>query len=462
MIVRLAVAVLAALICAAPAVAAPTLPLSHDGRFLTDADGRAVLLHGPNMVYKRPPYAPDAIGFDADDARFLAREGYNAVRVGIIYAGVEPERGRYDDAYLDRIARTVRLLGRHGIVSQLDFHQDLYNERFEGEGWPDWAVYDDGLPAAPKLGFPTNYVAMPALKRAFDSFWANRDGVQTRYAKAWAHVAKRFRRDPDVMGYDLMNEPWPGSAFPECTRPEGCPAFDRTLDAFNRRVLKAIRRVDRTTLVFYEPNVLFNSGPRTYVGDLDDDHLGFSFHDYCPTTGPACDDYDDRVFANARAQTRRTGDVSLLTEFGATKDPAVLGPMADRADRDMIGWLVWHYCGCDDPTTTGPGDAQALVLDPAKAPRGANLDRGKLALLSRPYPRVVAGRPIRFGFADGVFRMRWRARKGRTEVVLPRRQYPDGYRVAAGAGVRVRSGRGARVLVVTARRGTRRLAVERR
>ena len=37
----------------------------------------------------------------------------------------------------------------HGIFNQLDFHQDLYNERFRG-GWPDWAVLDDGLPAAPR------------------------------------------------------------------------------------------------------------------------------------------------------------------------------------------------------------------------------------------------------------------------------------------------------------------------
>ena len=39
---------------------APALPLGHAGRFLTDAQGRVVILHGYNMVYKRPPYAPDA------------------------------------------------------------------------------------------------------------------------------------------------------------------------------------------------------------------------------------------------------------------------------------------------------------------------------------------------------------------------------------------------------------------
>ena len=76
----------------------------------------------------------------------------------MIYTAVEPSPGSYDDAYLAGIARTVATLGRHGIYSLLDFHQDMYNERFAGEGFPDWSVQDDGLPNTPNLGFPGNYV----------------------------------------------------------------------------------------------------------------------------------------------------------------------------------------------------------------------------------------------------------------------------------------------------------------
>jgi len=84
--------------------------------------------------------------------------------------------GLYDDAYLNHIADTVATLARHGIYSLLDFHQDLFNERFQGEGWPDWAVQDDGLPAQPQAGFPGNYLGMPALQHAFDHFWNNDPG----------------------------------------------------------------------------------------------------------------------------------------------------------------------------------------------------------------------------------------------------------------------------------------------
>jgi endoglycosylceramidase len=265
----LSLAVLTALAVAAPAAAAPTQqePLGHHGRWITDAKGRVVVLHGFNMVYKRPPYHPIHAGFGEDDARFLARHGFNTIRLGVIYKGVEPELGSYDDAYLAKIAKTQRLLARHGIYSMLDFHQDLYNERFEGEGWPDWAVIDDGLPAEPKNGFPANYLTMPALNRAFDHFWANDlapdgTGLVDRYALAWKHVANRFKTMPGSLGYDLMNEPWPGSTYPSCVSTEGCPAFDQgPLSEFTLKTIKAIREADKRNLAWYEP--LLTRRPRT-------------------------------------------------------------------------------------------------------------------------------------------------------------------------------------------------------
>ena len=139
-----AIALVSALVTAAPAAAAlkpaQDAPLGHEGRWVTDRKGRVVILHGFNMVYKRPPYFPAHAGFGKDDAKFLARNGFNTIRLGLIYKGVEPEPGTYDDAYLAKIAKTQRLLARHGIYSLLDSHQDLYNEKFQGEGWPDWAV----------------------------------------------------------------------------------------------------------------------------------------------------------------------------------------------------------------------------------------------------------------------------------------------------------------------------------
>jgi endoglycosylceramidase len=467
----LALAVVVLLALATAATAAPVLPLGHAGRWLTDATGRVVDLHGFNMVYKRPPYAPDAVGFGDDDAAFLASEGFNAVRVGVIYKAVEPEPGVYDDAYLDRIRSTVDVLGAHGIVALLDFHQDLYNERFQGEGWPDWAVMDDGLPAQPASGFPNNYLLMPALQHAFDHFFAGDGGLQDHYAAAWAHVAQRLRDAPNLLGYELLNEPWPGTAWQDCINPTGCPANDAKLEAFDRRVLAAIRVADPTGLVWHEPFVLFNQGAGTSVGALGDPDVGFAFHDYClaaeqPGSGAACARSDDLVFQHALDRVASTKEALLLTEFGATDASSVLGPMVRRADRTMVSWTEWHYCGCDDPTTSGPGDKQAIVLDPARPPAGDNLRTVTLDQLVRPYPQVVAGTPESWSYGDGTFAARWSTTKpagggglpGDTEIAVPARAYPRGYAPHVQGGSVV-SAKGAPVLRIRACPGAAEVAV---
>jgi endoglycosylceramidase len=472
---------------AAPATAAPKTPLGHAGRWITDTAGRVTVLHGLNMVYKRPPYAPDAVGFGDDDAAFLASEGYNTVRVGLIYKAVEPSPGVYDDAYLARIEGTVNALGRHGIVSLLDFHQDLYNERFQGEGWPDWAVQDDGLPNQPQNGFPANYLTMPALQRAFDHFWANDPGpggvgLQDRYAAAWRHVAERFGSNPYVLGYDLLNEPWPGSAWQQCATPTGCPEFDGRMSLFVARVLAAVRTADPESLVWYEPNVLFNNGADTQLADFGDAHAGMSFHVYCLVANEggsggysdACRTSDDLVLSNADKRAAATGDALLMTEWGATDDrDALLGPLA-LADEHMTSWQEWHYCGCDDPTTTGSGDKQAIVLDPAKPPTGSNLKTSTLDVVTRPFPQAVSGTPVgwsfdpesaakKFAFSFATTRADDPKRSfgpgAVTEVALPRRVYPKGY-AANVRGAAILSKPGARLLRVAACRTARKVSVE--
>ena len=453
-------ALLVGVLLLAPATAGAQI--SHDGRWFTDSQGRTLILHGVNMVSKRPPYAPDATGFGADDARFLAANGFNTVRLGVIYAAVEPQPGVYDDAYLDRIARTVDELGKQGIAVLLDFHQDLYNERFEGEGWPDWAVIDDGLPAEPKNGFPRNYVGMPALNVAYDHFWNNTNGLQDHYAAAWAHVAQRFAGNPAILGYDLMNEPWPGNAWQACAQGDGCFDFDARLTAFYARTTAAIRAVDPTTLVFVSPNVLANSGATSHLQAFGDRNIALSFHDYCPAETPAtCDPVDEKVFQHAQTLARRFDGPALLTEFGATTNLRTLTDMADRADRFQVGWQEWHYCGCDDPTTTGPGTTQALVFDPAQAPTGRNVATGKLRALARAYPQAVAGTPQRWRFdpRTRALTVSWTSSgAGETRIATPKLQYPRGYVVRVSGGV-VRSKPGATILRIAAQKGAKAVRV---
>ncbi len=477
------------LTCAAPAAASaakssPTPPLSHDGRWITDADGRVVVLHGWNMVYKVGSYRPADAGFSADDMRFLHRNGFNLVRLGIIQNGVEPKlptdgrRADYRERYLKSLSHTQLGLQRHGIFTLLDAHQDMYNPRFQGEGFPDWAVVGDAatLPAEPALGFPANYLAMPALSRAFDHFWANdRDAagrpLQNSFAAMWRHIAANFGKRAGLLGYNLLNEPWPGSTYESCISTIGCPAFDKgTLQPFIERVLGEIRKRDPSSLVFWAPLLTFDFGADTSVGRLGDPNTAMGFNLYClpvPVPGAppvTCQEGYGLTLSNADKQARQTGDGLLMTEFGATDDLGTITDVERRADKHMVGWTQWHYCECDDPTTSGTG-VQSVVGDARKPPHGDNLNRAKLAASARPYPQLVAGTPTGWSFdpGSGRFQLRYSTktpagkRLGRrklSEVFLPPIHYHGRYQAKVD-GARVVSRPGARRLLLERNRGAR-------
>lgn len=462
-------------------------PYGHAGRWITDAQGRVVTFHGVNMVNKlqASAYLPDATGFGADDARFLAANGFNVVRLGIIWKGLEPQPGVYDDAYLNRIMRTYKLLHKHGIAVLLDFHQDMYNERFQGEGAPDWAIVGAAATEnpSPQAGFPLNYVLQDAVNHAYDAFWANTQvpgagrGVQDLYAAAWAHVAKRFREKPGIVGYNLFNEPWMGSPLKQCalagggTSPDACgiPQFEATtLTDFHRRVTRAIRRVDKRTMVFPAPIVAFDYGEVTGVGKVSK-RAGFAFNAYCGQSEPGIDalliylygkpcSYSANLsLTHAVDESRRNGDALFLSEFGSSDDLATFLDYRDAANRYMISWTYWAYCGCGDPTTSAAGDAQALVLDPSKRPVGANVKTAKLLALAQPYAQLTSGTPRKWAFDSTTltFRFIYRTRpagKGKrfgpgsiTKLSVPAIQYPGGYQVRV-RGARVISRPRARVL----------------
>ncbi|MGH3724898.1 MAG: cellulase family glycosylhydrolase [Mycobacterium sp.] len=425
-------------------------------RFITDTAGRVVIYHGLNQVFKEPPYQPSGGGFDNDDAAFLRANGFNAVRLGVIWAAVEPQPGIYDEAYLDSIAKTVQMLGDHGIGSLLDFHQDLYNEKFQGEGAPLWAVQDGGRPN-PELGFPANYFRNPALQHAFDQFWLNSPGpdgvgLQEHFAAAWTYTAARFAGNPNIIGYDLLNEPWPGTQYISCAVPlVGCSAFERRLTEFYEKVATAIRTVDPTTMIWFQPNLLFNPSNIIHLGTLSDARSGFSFHVYCPTevelhTDVGCRWLDDLTFAAARGYAAPRNLPEFVTEFGSTDDIAYLSQMVARGNKSMINWTEWAYTGTDKTSTSSGG--QALVYDPASPPMGLNVNTPKLKVLAVPYPQLISGTPTSWEFADGTFRLSYSTMRAdtagtfgpgaETVIAVPAIQFPNGYTVQC-AGARVTS-----------------------
>ena len=177
-------------------------PLAVKGGRLVDGQGRAVVLHGVNVVYKLAPYTPD---FTRADARRLRGWGMNAIRLGVSWRALEPTRGAIDVYYVRRVRRLVRVAGAEGLWVLVDMHQDEWSERFGGNGAPDWATLDDGQPFV-ESPFPYGYL-QPAVGRSFTSFWTDRDGIRGEYVAAYAVLARALSHEDAVIGYDAMNEP---------------------------------------------------------------------------------------------------------------------------------------------------------------------------------------------------------------------------------------------------------------
>ena len=426
--------------------------LRRNGAWLVDEQDRVVILHGVNAVWKQAPYvAPDSIdGFTAADADWLAAHGFNAVRLGVLFAGVMPQPHTIDTAYLDKIDRVVQLLAARDIYILLDFHQDLFNPLYQGEGFPAWATPSSRFDGMIKVGFPLNYFTPPA-SRAFDRLWNNAADLQDDYRDAWTAVAARWRTQDHLMGYDVINEPWPGSSWPACAGPQGCSRFESDkLQAMYERVLAGIRSVDPDNVVWMEPQILFDFGAASHLGErnIADGQLGLSWHDYClpetllQATGlkklPACGPLEQRVFSNARATSQRLGSASLLSEFGASDDLLDTGRVAALADRNLGSWMVWSYKNWGDPTTQAQGSgAQSLFVRDDDL---GSAKQAKLAILERPYPQAIAGTPRSFGYdeAGKVFSLSYSTRLPSgtaaaaglvTEIYVPALHYPAGYAV---------------------------------
>ena len=72
-------------------------------RFVDD-QGRQVLLHGLCVISKSKD--ENYLSWHrAEDFAKMASWGMNCMRLGIIWDGVEPELGNYDDKYLDGVAQ---------------------------------------------------------------------------------------------------------------------------------------------------------------------------------------------------------------------------------------------------------------------------------------------------------------------------------------------------------------------
>jgi endoglycosylceramidase len=425
---------------------APSLvgPVGHVGQWLTDPWGRVIITHGFNLLWKSHPYYPP--DFSTQDAQFLVQEGFNGARIGFLWAGAEPQPGHYDTTYIDHIAKMNATLGSYGIRTLVDFHQDDYSAKYGGDGAPNWASIDSNCP----LPIETCTKMLQAFQNLWDNIPVGGVGLTQQFEGAWTRAAAALRGAPNVLGYDLFNEPYGGSTT-GCALFSPCPSFEQgQLAQFYRNLIATIRRQDQTHLVFYEPVPQLLANPTSLPAPLSNDpKLGFTFHYYArdcgaipqPTT-PAgsvsqdlrCTPEESNGLDNGIAYATRAGAPPFLGEFGDSTNDTDNANMVDVAGARFLSWTYWEYY------TTTASLSPGLLTNDSKPGSEANTSQGRLNDLVVPYPEAIAGTPGTYSFdrAQSVMHFSYSTRPiaphllcpgAVTEVFVPRRVYPHGYRV---------------------------------
>ncbi|KAI9094967.1 glycoside hydrolase superfamily [Phlyctochytrium arcticum] len=396
---------------------------------LLDHHGRTRLFRGVNVVYKRPPWHPPTAEFDAitsfadEDARLLASLNLNCIRLGVHWAGVEPERGQYSPSYIEAIRKIVQICARHGIYVLLEFHQDVLARQFLGHGVPDWFVNQSWFDTWWRrwMRFPvpnrlrparTDKTGMPleedsrgltwyllyftfAVADAFGKLYANHDGLLDSFASYWRHVVEQFKDEPNILGYEIMNEPWPGNHWKTPLLLLPGYASGTTLHTMHTVVAAAIRQADPDALIYFEGATwdITSHAPHVPGGPAYADRTVHSYHYYQPPQRSTLDTY----LGNRIKDAKRFGGCGLfMTEWemwygdGSEARAEKLFETVEAADRHLQNWAGWAY----KSFAQGANSTDGSIFDDTTGKKRRVYE----LLWSRAYAKAVAGQIVAMSF----------------------------------------------------------------
>lgn len=448
----------------------PVAPSAYDAR----CPKASALIPQPPLCEvqaSRPAFAQSTAPGSGDDFAQMRALGFNVIRLVLNWSQLEPTAGTYSTTYLNRVAQVVGWAGQQGIYVILDMHQDQYS-RFivpakkgtapsgctpsgGGDGAPAWAVQDDGKAACAMFGIDE---LNPAESAAFSNFWQNATvagpqgqspgaGLQDHYIGGLAALARRFQGNAGVLGYELMNEPQPGS-IGSVPAGNGYQASSQDLYPFYTRAIEALTGVrdGRPTCpetaptsltgscaypqlasvnrqqIFFEPlayrnlvdfslqvsapfssypNLVFAPHVYTYAFTLEQDLLGL------PAKPGGFPPNFTFGYQTAESEAQAMHSAVFTTEFGDSSgtDPTILANELAAQETTQTGGTLWAWKGLSKTATTcwctrwqhssyqttangTPGKG-----NPTSAPSAADLlIPSRQQLLMRVSPTAVAGR----------------------------------------------------------------------
>jgi endoglycosylceramidase len=418
-----------------------------------------------------PEYDQSDLPNSENDLAQMRGLGFNFIRLPVNWSQLEPTPGTYSTTYINRIAQVVQWASEQGIYVLIDMHEDNYS-RFTPEkapvslpplltateeggghadGAPPWAVISDGVPA---LAVDGQGELNAFVETAFTNFWLNAipknstgrpltqgaapgPGLQDHYIGALAALATRFKGNPTVVGYDVMNEPLPGDIAAPGLFDQGYlyPFYRRVIDAIAGTHDGVICPVgtsytaacgyrdlgidDTQHLFFVEPmalrnltdvavglslpftsdkNIVYEPHAYTHVFTIDTEVPGGILSKVYPLSY-------NQALDTADVEARSLGAALFVGEFGNSNsdDNTILSQETAAIDQAAVGSSLWAWKGNCAPGNSAaqcePGLWSVFQGDPATTPaQNGPLLESRLKYIARVYPRATAGHLQSFSY----------------------------------------------------------------
>lgn len=165
---------------------------------------------------------------------------------------------------------------------------------------------------------------------------------EKRLIDLWVKIAERYRDEPTVAGYDLLNEPLP-------QRTGAADKYKKDLEPLYQRITKAIRKVDQKHMVILEGADWSNDW--SVFSKPFDPNLAYQFHYYCWDNPDNLNDISRfisrREKLNAPVWVGETGERNSTIYWATTQ----------YFEHHNIGWSFWPWKKME--ATNGPYSIRA-------------------------------------------------------------------------------------------------------
>jgi endoglycosylceramidase len=241
----------------------------------------------------------------------------------------------------------VRFVLKHAYIVRATFLKEGQpKQKFPYPIDDPYTVDESGVPSdadCARYDWSTYYFT-EATGTAFQALYNNTAGIQDAFANFWKIIATEFRDIPNVIGYELINEPFAGDVIhrPDLILPGIADKVN--LQPLYERISNDIRKIDTKKLIFFEPTTWsdFGSGfTQTPGGPEFQNRTVLAYHHYIPP-----DLSLEQSFMARMNDLNKLGCGGMLTEYDSSDNVNVWNEtkrLIDFCNKLKQSWIGWEY-----------------------------------------------------------------------------------------------------------------------